>query len=52
MLILDQLNSRGMTFANSCFMCDEEEEIIDHVLIHCKIAKMLWDFFFVNCRDQ
>ena len=42
-LTLDQLKRRGMTFANRCFMCEEEEETIDHLLIHCKIAKMLWD---------
>ena len=43
MLTLDQLKRRGMTFANRCFMCEEEEETIDHLLIHCKLAKMLWD---------
>ena len=42
-LTMDQLKRRGMTFANRCFMCEEEEETIDHLLIHCKIAKMLWD---------
>ena len=34
-----------MTFANRCFMSEEEEETIDHLLIHCKSAKMLWDLF-------
>ena len=42
-LTLNQLKRRGMTFANRCFMCEEEDETIDHLLIHCKIAKMLWD---------
>ena len=46
MLTLDQLKRRGMAFANKCFMCEEEEETIDHLLIHCKITKMLWDLFW------
>ena len=44
-LTLDNLERRGMTFANRCFMCEEDEETIYHLLIHCKSAKMLWDLF-------
>ena len=44
-LTFDQLKSRGMNFANRCFMCKEEEETINHLLTHCKSAKMLWDLF-------
>ena len=42
-LTLDNLKRRGMTFANRCFLCEEDEETINHLLIHCRSAKMLWD---------
>ena len=42
-LTLDQLKRRGMILVNRCFMCEEDKENIDHLLIHCKSVKMLWD---------
>ena len=44
-LTIDQLKRRGMTLVNRCFMCEEDEENIEHLLIHCKSAKMLWNLF-------
>ena len=44
-LTLDQLKRRGMILVNRCFMCGEDEENIDHLLIHCKRAKLLWNLF-------
>ena len=50
LLTLDQLKRQGFTFVNRCFMCEEEEETIYHLLIHCKNAKMLWDLFLSIVR--
>ena len=46
MLTLDRLKRREILLASRCFLC-EEEETIDHLLIHCSIAKMLWDLVLV-----
>ena len=42
-LTLDNLKRRGMTFVNRCFLCEEGEETINHLLIHYRSVKMLWD---------
>ena len=33
--------------ANRCFICGEEEEIVDHLLIHCSKVRILWDLLLV-----
>ena len=43
MLTLNQLKKRGRALANRCFLCGEGEETIDHLLLHCSNAKILWD---------
>ena len=43
MLTLDQLKRKGIPLVNKCSLCEENEETIDHLLIHCSRAKMLWD---------
>ena len=44
-LTLDQLNRRGKVLANRCFLCEEDEETINHLLVHYKKVKMPWDLF-------
>ena len=47
MLTLDQFKRCGRALANRCFLCEEEEETIEHLLIHCSKARMLWDLFLL-----
>ena len=44
-LTLDQLKRREIPLVNMYFLCEENEETIDCLLIHCSRAKMLWDLF-------
>ena len=32
--------------ANICFLCGEDEESIEHILIHCPMARELWSILF------
>ena len=40
------LKRRGRALVNRCFLCEEDEETIEHLLIHYKKARMLWDPYF------
>ncbi|RVW60639.1 hypothetical protein CK203_048902 [Vitis vinifera] len=37
---------RGWILANRCFLCCDEEETINHILIHCPKARVLWNLVF------
>ena len=45
-LTQDQLKRRGWILANRCFLCCDDEETINHVLIHCPKARVLWNLMF------
>ena len=48
-LTLDRLQRRGWQLPNRCFLCGCEEETINHILIHCTVAKGLWDIILALC---
>ena len=42
-MTLDQLKKRGRPLANRCYLCEEEEETLNHLLVHCPKVRMLWE---------
>ena len=49
-LTLDQLQMRGWSLANRCFLCLSHEESIDHILLQCDKARVLWELIFFLFR--
>ena len=42
-LTLEQLQRRGFSLANRCFLCLSEVETVDHLLLHCVKTQVLWN---------
>ena len=42
-LTLDRLKKRGWQLSNRCFLCDCEEENVNHTLVHCIVVRVLWE---------
>ena len=45
-LTLDQLKKRGWTLANRCALCKVELKTINHILLYCYKARLLWQLVF------
>ncbi|RVW95701.1 hypothetical protein CK203_031580 [Vitis vinifera] len=45
-LTQEQLQRRGFSLANRCFLCLSEEETMDHLLLHCIKTRILWNLLF------
>ena len=43
---MDCINRRGFCLANKCYLCLLDEEFIDHILLHCELARSLWNLLF------
>ena len=46
-LTIDNLRKRGLILVDWCYLCRESGESPDHILLHRKLARELWDLVFV-----
>ena len=45
-LTLEQLQRKGYSLANRCFLCLSELETVDYLLLHCVKTQTLWNLLF------
>ena len=43
---MDQLKRRGWALPSRCYLCKADEELANHVLIHCPKAAIIWHLIF------
>ncbi|KAJ8568712.1 hypothetical protein K7X08_030934 [Anisodus acutangulus] len=39
------LQRRGFFLANRCYLCEDEQESVEHLFLHCRISRQYRDFF-------
>jgi hypothetical protein len=42
----DNLRRRGIVVVKWCIMCKRHGESVDHLLLHCDVARVVWSYFF------
>jgi hypothetical protein len=45
-LTIDNLRKRNLIVINRCCLCKSDGETIDHLFLHCEIARSLWYAIF------
>jgi hypothetical protein len=45
-LTVDNLRRRGMVVVNRCWLCESDKESVDHLFLHCGVARAFWNAFF------
>lgn len=43
---IDQLHRRGFRLLNWCYLCLEDDETMEHLLLHCVKTRFLWELLF------
>ena len=46
-LTLDRLQKSGWQLPNRCYLCSCEEETVNHILLHCRVVRVLWEIALV-----
>jgi hypothetical protein len=49
-LTQDNLRKRHVIVINRCYMCKKTGETVDHLLLHCNVASILWNSLFSRFR--
>jgi hypothetical protein len=49
---MDNLTKWNLIVVDWCCMCKKSGEMVDHLLLHCEVARALWNSVFGLCARQ